>query len=188
MDVAQPIRSVIPSLDAVVLAALVGTTKPLTLSRVHRLAGRGSLSGVRRVLLRLVDVGLVDQVPGGYALNREHVVAPAIAALAGLHGELASRLRRAVIEWGGDCALLGLFGSAARRDGDENSDIDVLLVSAAEDAHDLADLLASRIQRWTGNNAQVIAVTPDQLAEMRGPPGESAKLAVPGTERCLEGC
>lgn len=167
MDVAQPISSVIPSLDGPVLGALSGTTQPLTLSRVHALAGRGSLAGVRRVLLRLVDTGIVDQVTGGYVLNREHVAAPAIGALAGLDGELAERLRRAVGRWDGDCELLGLFGSAARRDGDAHSDIDVLLVSSADDAREFAGSLASRIQRWTGNAAQVITVAPEELARMR---------------------
>jgi hypothetical protein len=54
VDVSSPISSVIPSLDGAVLDALAGTTAPLNLSAVHKLAGRGSMSGVRRVLLRLV--------------------------------------------------------------------------------------------------------------------------------------
>src|SRR5205823_11543424 len=71
LNVSSPISSIIPSLDGAVLGALAGTTRPLNLSTVHELAGRGSLSGVRRVLLRLVKTGIVSDVPGGYILNRE---------------------------------------------------------------------------------------------------------------------
>ena len=131
------------------------------------MAGRGSLAGVRQVLLRLVDTGLVDCVPGGYVLNREHLAAPAVVALANLHGELIARLRHAAQQWDGDCLLLGLFGSVARRDGDETSDIDVLLVSRSEDARDWADGLAASVEHWTGNRGHVVVVTPDQLDGMR---------------------
>jgi hypothetical protein len=150
-----------------VLAALAGTTQPLTLTRVHAVAASGSLAGVRSVLLRLVRAGLVTTVPGGYVLNREHVAAPAVLALAGLHGELVARLRHAAQQWKGDCRLLGLFGSAARRDGDETSDIDLLLVSGSDHAQDFADELAVSVQRWTGNHGHVVVVAPQQLGGMR---------------------
>ncbi|OGQ13770.1 MAG: hypothetical protein A2138_14735 [Deltaproteobacteria bacterium RBG_16_71_12] len=167
MDVALPIASVIPSLDGPVLAALSTTTAPLTLTRAHRLAGRGSLQGVRRVLHRLVETGLVLEVPGGFVLNRDHLAAPAIAQLASLHGELAQRVRATVGAWPGKLVLVGLFGSAARRDGAEGSDIDVLLVSDDQDAPAFADELADRIRRWTGNSAQVIALSRAELSRLR---------------------
>ena len=163
MDVALPIASVIPSLDGPVLAALSTTTAPLTLTRAHRLAGRGSLQGVRRVL----QTGLVLEVPGGFVLNRDHLAAPAIAQLASLHGELAQRVRATVGAWPGKLVLVGLFGSAARRDGAEGSDIDVLLVSDDQDAPAFADELADRIRRWTGNSAQVIALSRAELSRLR---------------------
>ena len=72
-------------------------------------------------------------------LNREHIAAPAIEQLARLHGELADRIRRALAEWDGEVLLAGLFGSAARRDGDERSDIDLLVVS---DSPGLDELVA----------------------------------------------
>jgi predicted nucleotidyltransferase len=167
MNIAQPIRSVIPSLAGPVLEALAGTSQPLTLTRAHALAGSGSLAGVRKVLLHLVESGLVLAVPGGYMLNRDHVAAEAVAMLAALHGELARRLRGAAEDWGGDYRLLGLFGSAARRDGDESSDIDVLLVSDDDGAPDFGDELASRIERWTGNPGHVFTVTTEALRHMQ---------------------
>lgn len=167
MHVARPIVSVIPSLDGPVLAALAGTSAPLNLSSVHRLAASGSLSGVRRVLLRLVDTGLVDAVPGGYLLNRDHVAAPAVEGLARLWSAVAERIHDHVQAWQPAPLLVGLYGSAARRDGDERSDIDVVLVSDAEDAADRAAELALRIERWAGNPTHITTVGTADLRRMR---------------------
>lgn len=167
MDVALPIASVIPSLDGPVLAALAATTAPLTLGDVHRIAGRGSKSGIRKVLLRLVDVGVVFEVPGGFVLNRDHLAAEPIEALANLHGELAERIRRELEQWGQDVAVAGLFGSSARRDGDEESDIDVLVVSGADSLDQFTADLAARIELWTGNGVQVIGLSPEELMRLR---------------------
>lgn len=167
MDVSSPISSVIPSLDGAVLGALAGTTAPLTLSSIHRLAGHGSLSGVRRVLIRLVGTGIVLAVPGGYALNRDHVAAPAVESLAQQWGQVFDRIRREVAAWPDAPALVGLFGSAARRDGGADSDIDLLVVSDAADASECAAELAANVQQWTGNAAHVITVGSKDLRRMR---------------------
>lgn len=168
MDVSLPIRSVIPSLDGPVLAALVGTVRPVGLSEVQRLTGgRGSVAGVRKVLLRLVASGLVHSVPGGYVLNRDHIAAPAISELAQLHGELIARIRHVLEHWDGHVHVAGLFGSAARRDGDEQSDIDVLVVAESSDLDGLVETLAERIFAWTGNRAQVLGRTMDDVRRLR---------------------
>lgn len=167
MDVASPISSVVPSLDGAVLRALAGTSSPMNLSAVHRLACDGSLSGVRRVLVRLLGTGIVLGVPGGYVLNREHVAAPAIQALADLWAEVFDRIRRHVAGWPEPPGLVGCFGSAARRDGDDTSDIDLLVVSDADDAADHAADLARRVEAWTGNPTRTIAVGEADLRRMR---------------------
>lgn len=167
MDVAHPISSVIPSLDGPVLATLAATTAPMRLIDVAHQVEQGSRSGVRKVLLRLVGTGVVHEVPGGFILNRDHVAAGPIEALATLHGELAQRLGSRLDEWG-DVHLAGIFGSAARRDGDESSDVDVLVVAEGSGLDELADELADRIEGWTGNRAQVIVLTRDELRALRG--------------------
>ncbi len=167
MDVSMPITTVVPSLDGPVLAALAGTTTPMALATVHTRACRGSKSGVRSVLMRMVDEGLVLEVPGGYVLNRNHLAAPAVELLATLHGELTSRIRGAVEEWPRPPALVGMFGSAARRDGDADSDIDVLVVSDDPGLDDRVDELAEQIRRWTGNRAQVVGRTTKEIARLR---------------------
>lgn len=163
----MPIKTVVPSLDGPVLAALAGTTAPMELATVHARAGRGSKSGVRSVLLRLVDEGIVLAVPGGYLLNRDHLAAPAVDLLATLHGELIRRMRGAVEAWSTRPRLVGMFGSAARRDGDARSDIDVLVISEDPDLDVRVDELAEQIRRWTGNRAQVIGATPAEIARLR---------------------
>ncbi len=95
-DVSVPITTIIPSLDGPVLAALASTTAPFGLTEVQTRAGRGSKSGARTVLLRMLNEGVVRAVPGRYVLDRDHIAAPAIELLASLHGELASRIRNAV--------------------------------------------------------------------------------------------
>lgn len=167
MHVGSPISSVIPSVDGGVLEVLVGTSMPLNLSTVHRLSGRASLSGVRRVLLRLVEAGVVFQVPGGYVLNREHVATAGIVSLARQWTEVLERMRRHVEDWADPPRLLGLFGSAARRDGGEESDVDVLLVSDAPDAEARAAGLAQRLTSWTGNAAHVVTLSTRDLRRMR---------------------
>jgi predicted nucleotidyltransferase len=166
MDVSMPITTVAPSLDGPVLAVLAATTAPMGLAEVHARAGRGSKSGIRSVLLRMVQEGLVHEIPGGYVLNRDHLAAAAVEILATLHGELASRIRRTVEEWATPPQLVGLFGSAARRDGDAGSDIDVLIVADALDLDDHVDELAEQILRWTGNRAHVIGRTPAEIARL----------------------
>lgn len=162
----SPIMSVIPSLDGAVLGALAATTAPLNLSNVHRLAQTGSLSGVRLVLVRLTSTGLVHEVPGGYVLNRDHVAAESVLSLARLWGSVLERIRTEVATWAPQPKLVGLFGSAARRDGDESSDIDLLVVSN-DDAQDRSADLAERVERWTGNATHVITLTPRDLRRMR---------------------
>lgn len=167
MDVSSPISSVIPSLDGSVLGALAGTTAPINLSSVHKLAGRGSLSGVRRVLVRLVGTGIVLDVPGGYVLNRDHVAVPAVSSLAHLWAEVLDRVRRHVAEWPHAPRLVGVYGSASRRSGDDESDIDLLVVSDSTGTPEQAAELGAHVQRWTGNATHVVTIGSKDLRRMR---------------------
>jgi predicted nucleotidyltransferase len=167
MDVSSPISSVIPSLDGPVYAALSSTNGPMTLASVHQLTAGASKSGVRTVLLRMVASGLVDLVPGGYRLNREHLAAGPIEALSSLYGELTRRIRAQVDSWQPKPLLVGLYGSAARRDGDEASDIDLLIIGDVDSLGESAIHLADLIGRWTGNSAQVVLKSPAEIARLR---------------------
>jgi len=167
VDVSSPISTIIPSLDGPVLACLAATTAPLGLAQIHRQVGHSSKSGVRQVLLRLKNNGIISEIPGGFVLNRLHITAQAVEILADLHGELNRRIRSAVNTWKSEVLLVGLFGSAARRDGNSSSDIDILIVSDSRDLKELADQLASQVTVWTGNPAQIVAINRKDLKRLR---------------------
>ncbi len=177
MDVARPSSVVIPALDGAVLAVLSGTTRPLTGREVARLAGRRAHSGVLLVLNRLTEHGLVDRQEAGrallYTLNRDHLAAPAVQLLAGIRAELRLRVVHELESWTVAPLHVSMFGSAARGDGDTNSDIDLFIVRpasvTAEDTQWRAqfDELATDIRRWTGNHAGIAEVGESELHELQ---------------------
>lgn len=162
MRTAHPIMSVTGGLEGLVLEVLAGTTRPLTLTAVHRMASDASLSGVRKALLRLAAHGIVEIVPGGYVLNRDHLAANAIIELAGLRRALFDRIRSHVQGWSPSPLLVGVYGSVARHEGDEHSDIDVLVVADTLPDDEPA-VLAGLVQRWTGNECQVVTLSGAEL-------------------------
>ncbi len=132
MDLSDPTRAVTPTLDGPVLAVLASAGRPLTVGEVASQAARGSEIGIRRSLARLVAQGLVRATVMGrntvHQLNRDHLAAGVAEVLAGLRLELWARLRSELGGWQPAPLYAAVFGSAARGDGDEGSDIDLLLV------------------------------------------------------------
>lgn len=167
MDMTHPISSVVPTLDGIVLEVLASTTEPLSQSVIHGRAQTASISGIRKAVLRLIRTGVVDDVPGGYVLNREHLASAPVLALASLHGGLIERIREHVDRWEPKPDLVGLFGSAARRDGDMDSDVDIFILSGDQAILDLSGDLAHQVQRWTGNSCHVITATSADVRRMR---------------------
>lgn len=189
MDLTSPARAVIPTLDAEVLMALVAITMPLTGRQISRLVETGSQKGVSTVLERLRKQGLVDVVEAGnanlYSLNRDHVAAPAVEALADLRGKLFERMNKAVAQWRIPPVSVAVFGSAARGDGGVDSDIDILIVSpdefspseehfeTSESQDTYEDSWSSQlfefsrsVHRWSGNRASLIQASKSELASM----------------------
>ncbi len=66
-----------------------------------------------------------------------------------------------------------LFGSAARRDGDTKSDIDILVVRPAQIAEDdpvwraQIDQLEDRVLAWTGNRVELAELSFAELGDLR---------------------
>jgi predicted nucleotidyltransferase len=174
MDSQNPLRSLAPTVDADVLAVLARSHLTLTGRRVQQLSTR-SYAQVRAALHRLVAHGLVDAQRHGqavaYSLNREHVLAAAIETASDAAGEVERRLRSVLAAWAPAPTAAVLFGSFARREGGPDSDIDLMIVrpdAVAED--DVAWTaqrydLARRLERWTGNGAQIVELTSAELAE-----------------------
>ncbi len=187
MDVARPISAVSPSLDGEVLQTLAGTSMAMTGRQVAVLTGRRSHSGVLDALDRLTRQGLVDRVELNraslFSLNRDHLAAPAVIALAGLRTELITRIRRDIAGWEIATIHASLFGSAARGDGDTQSDIDLFVVRPAAileaDGGWRAQLggLADKIERWTGNRASISELAEPEISRLStNPPPIVAQL------------
>ncbi|MDQ3452213.1 MAG: nucleotidyltransferase domain-containing protein [Actinomycetota bacterium] len=60
-----------------------------------------------------------------------------------------------------------MFGSSARRDGGDDSDIDIVVVSEATNASEDGAKLAAHVECWTGNATHVITVGSTDLDRMR---------------------
>lgn len=188
MDLSKPYSGMSPGVEGDVLVVLAGSTPPRTGREVARLAGR-SKTGVQAVLDRLAEEGLVHQEQAGrahvYALNREHILGPAVELMAGARTDLFRRLRDAVGAWKIAPEHASVFGSAARGDGDRASDIDLFVVrprdldSADKEWRRQIDEIVRSIRDWTGNHAAIseVSVTEvDGLVRGNAPIVEALKV------------
>lgn len=176
MDLTSPIRSVIPSVHGSVLAVLARSEVALSGRRTAQLTGGASQARVNQVLRELSTAGVIlreEQPPAFlYRLNRDHLAAAAIVALADLRESLLSRIRDTVQDWQEPAVAVWLFGSAARGDGDADSDVDLLVLRRdGVDEDDPSwfqqvDDLAGRVTAWTGNRCEVLDCSEEQLARM----------------------
>lgn len=191
MDLARPFAVVTPTIDGDVLQALAGADTGFTGRGVHRLIGRRSQEGVRRALDRLTAQGIVGAETVGastvYRLNRAHLAAPHIEAIAQLRGELLTRLRARLDGWEIRPAYAALFGSAARGDMQAGSDIDLFVVRPAGVDPDDADwldqvhTLVRDVAIWTGNDVRPVELAEDEaLTAARDKRGVVADVAADG--------
>lgn len=116
----------------------------------------------------MVELGLVDrrEVPPSslFALNRRHLAASAVLQLARARDTVFEAMGKAAAEMDTPPVSVIVFGSFARREADEHSDIDVVIVRRDEiDQEDGAWLAA--VDRWsegvrtlTGNRVEVIDI------------------------------
>lgn len=167
MDFRRPVEAVIPGAQGRILAVLAETTAELNLSTVARLA-RVSPAQASRVLPELVRLGVVErrEVPPSalFSFVQEHVAARAV--------QMLSRAREMVLEQLGDLAAeiqprplsAVVFGSFARGDADDESDVDVALVRPTEGDDDeqwgsSVDEFRIAGRRLTGNPVQVLEIS-----------------------------
>lgn len=174
MDIAHPLRSLVPSLDGVVLEVLAGTTRPLSGHQVAKLGRTGSVSGVRLVLRRLVDHGLVTREDRGrssyFAANRDHLAWPAIEELLRLDTRLEDQIVAIVDTWAVQPTSLSVFGSVARHEAGPSSDIDLVAIEPSASKDSLAweaqlVELATAVENWSGNRVQFTILTLGGLEE-----------------------
>ena len=166
MQTQHPLAVITPTLDGDVLTVLARADAPYTVGDVQRVIGGRSHAGIRKVLERLTQQGTVIAQPVGaaisYRLNREHLAAQHIVALANLRATLIERMRVHVEAWPTPPVWAAMFGSAARGDMRPESDIDLFLVDPDVDPprwEGLVHQLAGEVSRWTGNDARVLSMT-----------------------------
>lgn len=174
MDLSSPIRSVIPSVQGAVLAVLARSDVPLSGRRTAELTGgRAGQARVNQVLQELTASGVVlrEEHPPAYLyrLNREHLAAAAIVALADLREHLLSRIRDTVERWEQPAIAVWLFGSAARGNGGPDSDIDLLVLRPDQVDEDdpswlrQVDDLATQVTTWTGNRCEILEYSAEEF-------------------------
>jgi predicted nucleotidyltransferase len=177
MDLTNPMQSVIPSAQGAVLNVLARTDEPLSGHRVAELTRpRFSQTRVNAILQKLADSGIVlreSRPPSNlYRLNKNHVAAEGILALASMWITLLSRIRAELANWSVPPESAWLFGSAARRDAKADSDIDILVIAPAgalreEETSTLwqrqIDTLVENVSAWTGNACEVLEMDATEL-------------------------
>ncbi|HEY6688880.1 MAG TPA: nucleotidyltransferase domain-containing protein [Propionibacteriaceae bacterium] len=128
------------------------------------------------VLRHLADSGIVlcDKRPPSnfYRLNHDHVAAEGILLLARMSATLVARIRAELGNWSIPPQAAWLFGSAARGEGTEQSDIDIFLVLPAGDLDPAAvdiwerqtEVLTDKIMAWSGNRCEVVEMEAAELS------------------------
>jgi len=172
MELNRPLMTITPTLDGDVLALLARHDAVFTTGQVHRILTEYSEEGIRKVLRRLSDQGVVlsERIGNAFAyrFNNEHLAARHIFELARLQETFLSKFQEYLASWQTPPVYAAVFGSAARGRMTPASDIDVLLVRprTAVDAtwDDQVDDLATTVTRWLGNDARVLEFTEDEIA------------------------
>lgn len=165
MDLGRPYKDVLPGPRGRLLTTLVQLEARVTVRALARFAGISPQAALDYVN-ELSDAGIVVAERAGAAmlvsLNRMHLAAEPLVALARLRARLVEHLQAELADWP-TLAGAWLFGSAARGDGDRESDVDVLLVAdtTTETAEwaDAVGRLRERIRAWTGNESHLVEHT-----------------------------
>ncbi|MCG8920047.1 nucleotidyltransferase domain-containing protein [Actinokineospora sp. PR83] len=171
MDFTRPLATVTPTLDGGVLAALARAEANFTTGQLRRLLGDHSEEGIRRVLRRLVEQGIVTSERVGnafaYRFNREHLAADHVLGLAHLFEDFLFRLSGLLGQWKVPPVYAAVFGSVARRSMTNSSDIDLFVVRPDAVADEIWDFQVAgcvdQVAKWTGNDLRLLEFTGAEL-------------------------
>lgn len=173
MRLQHPLASVAPTVGAAALSVLAGADTHFTVPRIQTLLPQqASLPGLRKALAALVMQGIVLEAIVGntrsYRLNREHILAEPLIAMTRSRELLLGRMREHIASWSVQPTAVTIFGSAARGDMDDDSDIDLLVILPDEEQHDSIhdqiDRLAADITTWTGNDTRPLVYRECEIA------------------------
>ena len=176
MDFSRPFLALTPTLDGPVLRVLARTTQPMTRRQVTDLVGEASEAGVRKVLKRLSEQGVVIEQRIGtqytYVGNREHLLWPVVDLVVNVADRLDARIREHVESWEIEALSVELFGSVAAGTSTAESDVDLMVYRQHLDENQLevwdSQIVELRmaVERWTGNPCEILEVDPPTLVEM----------------------
>jgi hypothetical protein len=174
MDLKHVFAVVTTSIDGDVLARLAQADQAFTAGQLHRILPEVSPDGIRRSLRRLAEQGIVEAIPVGlqaitYGLNRDHVAADAIIALAKTPATVQRRIQEELATWRVPPVYGAVFGSWARREAGVGSDLDLFLVRPDDADEPAWETQVARIEhlatRWTGNDTRALVLTHRHVIE-----------------------
>ena len=184
MNLGSPVLDVAPAVRGALLQELARLEQPVTRRQLAGAAGVAP-GNASAVIEELIQSGLVSESVAGRSsmvvLNRSHLAAGPVLALAGLRGELIRRLRERLCAWP-DLHGGWLFGSVARGDADSDSDVDLLIVVddlQSPDLHERLTRLQADVRSWTGNDLQLVEHSPSswrKLVRAKNPLVEQIRL------------
>jgi predicted nucleotidyltransferase len=161
MQLQNPLRAICPTLEADVLMALADGTSSTPGQLVRDRGIQASVSGTRRCLDRLQESGIVVGIQVGnrteYALNSSHMLAGIIAEAAQGRDRFMRFVSRAISRWPERPQQVTLFGSAARGEMRNDSDIDLLFIihdDARDELYEQIGDLAVDVYSLTGNDVR----------------------------------
>lgn len=154
-----------PGARGAVLAVLLRTGEPLTGRQIHGMVSdEHSLWSVQEALKALTGLGLVtSRTVGRAGIHQVNEAHASVAPLRALLDPLAA-LRAAVSEVvDPDVEAVLLFGSIARGEATEASDVDLAVIAAAgwSGRVELEDVVQARL----GNECDVLVFTPAEFVE-----------------------
>jgi predicted nucleotidyltransferase len=171
MQAQHPLSVVTPTLDGDVLTVLAQADAAFTPGQLRLLLDDYSTEGIRKVLQRLDVQGIVDAEHVGrayqYRLNRDHLAAEPVIALANQRATLLHRITDHLESWSVRPLYGAVFGSTARGTMRPDSDIDIFLVRPDDADLDhweqLTSELARLVTRWTGNDTRVLEMAETEV-------------------------
>jgi predicted nucleotidyltransferase len=162
----QPLGGAVPGPRGHALGVLLRTGTPLTGRQIHRLTGGGvSLTSIQGALRDLVRLGMVTAEQYGrafvYTVNEGHAFTAPLRQLA----EPLVALKELVAEMvGNEVDAVLLFGSWARGEAGEDSDVDLAVLSPAD--WQGGQRLQCRVTEFLGNRCDVLTMTSGRFREL----------------------
>lgn len=174
MRLQHPFEVVTPSLDGDVLSVLAGADDWFAVTTINAMNPERSDEGIRKTLKRLVSVGIVEELSAGrahlYRLNPDHLAAEPIVQLATLKQQFYSRLRKDMSDWDISPVFASIFGSAARDQMSQESDVDLFVIqpdgSPSGQWDSQVHTLTSQASRWIGAEVRPLLFTETEIRRL----------------------